>query len=53
MNEFKKCTFCGHLWQSRKDFLEDPATDLIGYQVNLGLRCYNFKYLHSAIQRNR
>lgn len=32
--EFKKCTSCGHLWQSRKQFLEDRATDLIGYQVN-------------------
>jgi hypothetical protein len=34
MTEFKKCTTCGHLWPSRKDFLEDAATDLIGYQVN-------------------
>ncbi len=46
MDEFKKCTFCSHRWQSRKDFLEDPATDLIGYQVNydhlnLGLFLFN------------
>ncbi|MBW2434146.1 MAG: hypothetical protein JRF36_11125 [Deltaproteobacteria bacterium] len=39
MNEFKKCTFCGHRWQTRKDFLEDATLDLIGYQVN-------FDYLH-------
>jgi hypothetical protein len=46
MIEFKKCTLCGHRWQSRKDFLDDPATDIIGYQVNfeqldLGLFLFN------------
>jgi hypothetical protein len=46
MNEFKKCPFCGHLWPSRKDFLKDTSTDLIGYQVNfdhlhLGLFLFN------------
>jgi hypothetical protein len=35
MDEFKKCTHCGHRWQMREDFLEDPSTRLIGYQVNL------------------
>ena len=34
MGEFKKCTFCGHLWQTREDFLQDAATAMIGYQVN-------------------
>ena len=34
MNAFKKCTFCGHQWPSRKDFLADTSIDLIGYQVN-------------------
>ena len=34
MNEFKKCSFCGHQWRSREDFLQDAATDMIGYQVN-------------------
>ena len=34
MNAFKKCTFCSHEWPSRKDFLADATTDLIGYQVN-------------------
>lgn len=34
MNEFKKCTFCGHRWQTREDFLADATTDMIGYQVN-------------------
>jgi hypothetical protein len=49
MNNFKKCTFCGHLWQSRKDFLEDAATDLIGYQVNfdnLSLGFFLFNHLN-------
>ena len=46
MNEFKRCTFCGYRWQSRKDFLKDASTDLIGYQVNfdnsiLGLFLFN------------
>jgi hypothetical protein len=46
MNEFKKCTFCGHRWQSRKDFLDDATTEMIGYQVNfdnlhLGLFLFN------------
>ena len=46
MNEFKKCTHCGHKWQSRGDFLQDSTLDLIGYQVNfdnlhLGLFLFN------------
>lgn len=35
MNAFKKCTFCDHQWASRKDFIEDASTDLIGYQVGI------------------
>jgi hypothetical protein len=43
---FKKCTSCGHLWQLRQDFLDDPATVMVGYQVNfdqlqLGLILFN------------
>jgi hypothetical protein len=48
MNEFKKCTMCGHLWQSRNDFLEDPSTEMIGYQVNfehLNLGFFLFNHL--------
>lgn len=36
MDEFKQCTLCGHRWHSRKDFLEDPSTEMVGYQVNFG-----------------
>lgn len=39
---------CGYQWQSRKDFLEDPTTDLIGYQVNfeqLDLGFFLFNHL--------
>ena len=48
MNDFKKCTSCGHRWQSREDFLEDPSTDMIGYQVNfeqLNLGFFLFNHL--------
>ena len=46
MSAFKKCTLCGHRWHSRNDFLEDPSTDMIGYQVSfedlsLGLFLFN------------
>ena len=34
MNEFKKCPLCSYRWRSRKDFLEDAKTEMIGYQVN-------------------
>jgi hypothetical protein len=39
VNKFKKCTACGYLWQLRKDFLNDPSTEMVGYQVN-------FDHLH-------
>lgn len=43
---FKKCTYCSRRWQSREEFLADPATELIGYQINfenlqLGLFLFN------------
>jgi len=31
---FKQCPCCQHPWQSRRAFLSDPATRLVGYQVN-------------------
>jgi hypothetical protein len=31
---FKKCSLCGFEWPTRDAFLEDPALELIGYQVN-------------------
>jgi hypothetical protein len=31
---FKACTKCKHFWNSRNDFLSDPATKLVGYQVD-------------------
>ena len=48
MNDFKKCTFCGHQWPSRKDFLDDCDIELIGYQVNfdnLNLGYFLFNHL--------
>lgn len=32
--EFKICSSCQACWPSRKHFLEDPAAEIIGYQVN-------------------
>ena len=31
---FKKCGYCNKRWPDRNSFLRDPATELIGYQVN-------------------
>lgn len=31
---YRKCSVCGHEWESREDFLADPAVKLIGYQVS-------------------
>jgi hypothetical protein len=31
---FKVCTGCGTVWRTREDFLSDPETVPIGYQVH-------------------
>lgn len=31
---FKKCPNCGFEWENRDLFLNDPAIEIIGYQVN-------------------
>lgn len=31
---FRKCSYCGHLWKTRNEFLTDPSVALIGYQAN-------------------
>ncbi len=31
---FKKCSGCGHDWDTRDGFMSDPLVNLIGYQVN-------------------
>lgn len=31
---FKQCPCCSHIWSTREDFLSDPYSELIGYQVN-------------------
>ena len=49
MNEFKKCPFCRYRWQTRKDFLVDASTEMIGYQVNfdhLQLGFFLFNHLN-------
>lgn len=45
---FKTCPMCGHVWQTRKDLLEDPDTMIIGYQANfnhLELDLFLFNHL--------
>ena len=32
---FKKCPNCGFEWSSRRDFLDDPRLEIIGYQAQL------------------
>ena len=34
--EFKTCTSCKHVWETRDAFLADPCVRVIGYQVNYG-----------------
>ena len=45
-NGFKACPACGFTWPQRKDFIQDPAIEIIGYQVDfddlgLGLLLFN------------
>jgi hypothetical protein len=40
--DFKTCSVCRRSWKTRDEFLEDPAIDLIGYQVH-------FKDLHKGL----
>jgi hypothetical protein len=52
-NSFKKCPNCGVEWSKRTSFLEDPALELIGYQVNFkeleaGLLLFNHS-CHSTL----
>lgn len=54
MDVFKKCTACEHLWMSRDHFLNDPGTQLVGYQVNfenleLGFFLFNHETCRSTI----
>jgi hypothetical protein len=54
MDTFKRCTACGHLWFSREKFLNDPNTQLVGYQVNfenleLGFFLFNHMACKSTI----
>ena len=46
MSNFLKCSHCGEVWKTRKQYLEDPDIKIIGYQVNfrdleLGLFLFN------------
>ncbi len=46
---FKKCTGCGHRWESRESLLSDPAVRLVGYQANFAeLEAGYFMFNHLA-----
>jgi len=32
--EFKRCSSCRYQWDTREEFIEDPALRIIGYQVH-------------------
>ena len=32
---FKVCPTCGHIWQSRNDFIMDGDVNIVGYQSNM------------------
>jgi hypothetical protein len=45
---FKTCSNCGHLWNTRADFLGDPEVVAIGYQANFEwLKSGFFLFNHS------
>lgn len=48
---FKSCPKCGSVWQKREDFLADPETEIIGYQVNFkDLKTGLFLFNHLTCQ---
>ena len=63
MSIFKKCSCCGVPWLTRDEFLSDPNTQLVGYQVNFGnlrlgyllfnhLTCESTIAVHAGLFRN-
>lgn len=34
VNNFKQCTSCQKVWETREEFLDDPSTTIRGYQVH-------------------
>jgi len=51
MNLFKACTKCGKEWKTRDVFLNDPDTNIIGYQVNIRhLELGLFLFNHNSCQ---
>ncbi|MDP3980654.1 MAG: hypothetical protein Q8Q33_04485 [Chlamydiota bacterium] len=46
---FKKCPSCGHDWDCRDAFLNDPNVLILGYQVNFSkLEAGTFLFNHSC-----
>ena len=52
--EFKKCSSCGQIWQTREEFVEDPETKMVGYQVSFpsfheGLFLFDHKLCETSL----
>ena len=46
---FKKCNHCQKVWNNYKEFLSDPDTKIIGYQVSFeDLKAGLFLFNHSC-----
>ncbi len=49
MTIFKECLACGNKWFARKEFLEDPSIEIVGYQVNFDdLTAGTFVFSHAC-----
>lgn len=46
---FKRCTCCGHVWETRDGFLHDPRVDVIGYQVNFEDKKLGWLYFNHLV----
>ncbi len=43
---FKQCSMCKTVWESRADFLNDPAIEMIGYQPDFDDLEYGLFYFN-------
>ena len=47
--DFKTCPKCGFVWPTGEAFLDDPALELVGYQVNFKkLKLGSFLFNHTC-----
>jgi hypothetical protein len=51
---FKECSCCGYVWETQKDFLDDPGISIVGYKADFeileeGLFFFNHEDCGSTI----